>query len=191
MSEMTTSFAGATAGSADSHDAERIGPVQVLTCRADRVELRTPGELGLVQAIVGFVPIAWCGAAWLLCAREHLLAERLKGCVALSLMAAVSAILMASSLSTTWRFDGRRRWITRRSGAFAQRHNARRLAGLRVESTPPSAMSEPLLRMTLVDATGGEQFEVASWNRREVDRGQVDALAEAIRRAMGWSGDRV
>jgi hypothetical protein len=40
--------------------------------------------------------------------------------------------------------------------------------------------------MTLVDATGGEQFEIAVWNRREVDRTQVDALADAIRTAMGW-----
>jgi hypothetical protein len=189
MSEITTSSSPLGGGAfGDAGEARgRIGAVQVVTCRADRVELRAPGELGFVQALVGFVPIAWCAAAWMLCLREHTLAERLRGCVALSLMAGVSAILMMSSLGVAWRFDGRRRRITRRAGVFGATHNARRLAGLRVESTPPSALSEPLLRMTLVDATGAEQFEIATWNRREVDRGEVEALAEAIRRAMGWA----
>lgn len=168
---------------------ERVGPVQVLTCRDNRVELRTPGELGAMQAIVGLVPIAWCGAAWLLCLREHLLAERLNGCVALSIMAAISMILMTSSLGTTWRFDGRRRRLTRRRGLLGRTHNARRLAGLRVESTPPTALNEPRLRMILIDATGREEFEVATWNRREIDRAQVDALADAIRRTMRWSNE--
>jgi hypothetical protein len=40
--------------------------------------------------------------------------------------------------------------------------------------------------MTLVDATGQEQFEIAAWKRREIDRAHVDALAGAIRKAMGW-----
>jgi hypothetical protein len=62
--------------------------------------------------------------------------------------------------------------------------NARRLAGLKVEST--RRLSDVHLRMILVDATGQEQFEVATWNRREIDRAQVEALAGSVRRAMGW-----
>jgi len=55
--------------------------------------------------------------------------------VALTAIAVVSAALMNSSLGVIWRFDGRRLRITRRVGLFGRRHNARRLAGLRVEST--------------------------------------------------------
>ena len=165
---------------------DRIGHVHVAACRGRTIELRLSGELGIGRAIVGLVPIVWCAAAWMLCLREHVLAERLRGCVALSLMAAVSAILMASSLGAAWRFDGVRRRLTHRTGLFSKLHNARRLAGLKVETTRASAVSDVLLRMTLVDATGGEQFEIAVWNRREVDRTQVDALADAIRTAMGW-----
>jgi len=40
--------------------------------------------------------------------------------------------------------------------------------------------------MTLVDATGQEQFEISAWKRREIDRAQVDGLASAIRSAMKW-----
>jgi hypothetical protein len=166
------------------HDGESIGAVRVLNYDGRRVELRTPGELGLGRALVGLVPIVWCVAAWVLCLREHLLAERLRGCLALSLMAIVSLVLMVSSLGVVWRFDGRRRTMSRRVGLLGRTHNARRLAGLRVEST--RTLTDVELRMILVDATGQEQFEIATWNRREIDRGQVDALADAIRRTMGW-----
>jgi hypothetical protein len=166
---------------------DKVGPVHVVAARADRVELYLPGELGWGRAIVGLVPIVWCAAAWTLCLREGLLDQRIRGCVALSLMAAVSAVLMVSSLGTTWRFDGRRRTIARRAGLLARTHNARRLAGLKVETTRPSAIADPLLRMTLIDATGRDQFEIATWNRRETDRAHVDALADAIRTTMRWT----
>jgi hypothetical protein len=94
---------------------------------------------------------------------------------------------MASSLGVVWRFDGRRRTLTRRRGLTGRTYNARRLAGLQVESS--RTMSDVHLRMILIDGTGQEQFEIATWNRREIDRAQVDALASAIRRVMGWEGE--
>jgi len=163
---------------------EKIGHVQIASAGPNRIDLRIPGELGVGRTLVGLVPIVWCAAAWTLCLREHLLAERLRGCVALSLMAGVSAILMVSSMGLVWRFDGKRRWIARRVGLLAKTYNARRIAALRVESTRPSAVADVQLRITLVDATGVEQFEIATWNRREIDRAQVDALANAIRQVM-------
>jgi hypothetical protein len=165
---------------------EQIGAVHVIACTDRRVEFRAPGELGWGRALVGLVPIVWCAAAWTLCLRENLLAERLSGCLALSAMALASVGLMASSLGVTWRFDGRRRTMTRRGGLVGRTYNARRLAGVQLESS--RTMSDVHLRMILVDATGQEQFEVATWNRREIDRAQVDALAGAIRRTMGWEG---
>ena len=97
---------------------EKIGVVQVTQAARQRIDLRVPGELGFGRALVGLVPIVWCAAAWTLCLREHLLAERLHGCIALSLMAGVSAILMVSSLGVAWRVDWNRRQITRRVGLF-------------------------------------------------------------------------
>jgi hypothetical protein len=171
----------------DVRGGERIGPVQVLECRQNLVELRVPGELGVGRTLLGLVPIVWCAAAWTLALREHVLEQRLRECLVLSLMAAISAFLMVSSLGILWRFDGRRRRITRRVGLFARSINARRLAGLRIESTAPSPLTEVMLRMTLVDATGAERFEIAAWNRCEIDRGDVEALAAAIRRTMKWT----
>jgi len=178
--ESTTTAATLQAG-------EKIGPVQVAVCNARNIELRVPGELSWGPALVGLVPIVWCAAAWTLCLREHLLAERMRGCMALTLMAAVSALLMVSSLGVSWRFDGKRRRITRRVGLLGGTHNGRRIAGLRVDSTRPTAIGDVLLRMTLVDATGAEQFEIATWPRREIDRAQVETLAATIRATMGWS----
>src|SRR3954471_20366437 len=166
---------------------DKIGPVQVAVCNARNIELRVPGELSWGPALVGLVPIVWCAAAWTLCLREHLLAERMRGCMALTLMAAVSALLMVSSFGVSWRFDGKRRRITRRVGLLGSTHNGRRIAGLKVESTRPAAIGDVLLRMTLVDATGVEQFEIATWSRREIDRAQVESLAASIRTTMGWS----
>src|SRR4051795_12628658 len=102
---------------------DKIGPVQVAVCNARNIELRVPGELSWGPALVGLVPIVWCAAAWTLCLREHLLAERMRGCMALTLMAAVSALLMVSSLGVSWRFDGKRRRITRRVGLLGSTHN--------------------------------------------------------------------
>jgi hypothetical protein len=167
---------------------EKVGHVQIACAAAQRIDLRVPGELGIGRLLVGLVPIVWCAAAWTLCLREHLLGERLRGCLALSLMAAVSAMLMISSMGVVWRFDGKRRWISRRVGLLARGCNARRLAALRVESTRASAVADVQLRMVLVDATGVEQFEIATWTRREIDRAQVDALADSIREVMGLGG---
>ena len=166
---------------------ETVGRVVVLACKDQRVELKTPSELGWGRAMIGLVPILWCAAAWTMCLQEHLLSQRLGGCVALTIMAVVSAALMNSSLGAIWRFDGKRRRISRRFGLVGRSHNARRLAGLRVESTRVTANSDVHLRMTLVDGTGKEQFEIATWKRREIDRAQVDALAGAIRKTMSWT----
>lgn len=165
---------------------DKIGTLQVTVCRGQTVELRLPGELGFGRALIGLVPVVWCAAAWTLCLREHLLTQRMQGCLALSVMAMVSATLMASSIGSSWRFDGRRRLLTHRTGLFTKLHNARRLAGLKLETTRPSAVADTLLRMTLLDATGAEQFEIAAWRRREVDRTQVEALATAICTVMSW-----
>lgn len=169
------------------HGGDKIGAVQILACNDRQVELRTPGELGWGGAMVGLVPIIWCAAAWVMCLKEHLLQQRLGGCLALSAIALVSAFLMNASMATIWTFDRARRRITRRVGFIAFRHNARRLAGLKLESTRASALSDVHLRMTLVDATGEEEFEIADWKRREIDRAQVEALAAAIRRCMDWT----
>jgi hypothetical protein len=190
MSEMA--FAMASAGAADNSEAgapragERVGPLRVTACGRGQVELHVAGDLGVGRAIVGIVPIVWCLAAWTVCLREQLLAERLNGCMALTLMAAVSAALMASSLGTAWRFDGRRRRVRRRAGVLGGWLSPRRCAAVKVETSRASAGADVRLRLTLTDASGREQFEVASWPRRDVDRGQVEALAGTIRNLMGW-----
>jgi len=171
------------------HAGEHVGPVRIVACRDRRVELHMPGELGWGRALIGLVPVVWCAAAWTMCLRENLLAERMRGCVALSLMAGVSLILMCSSLGVHWTFDGKSLRILRRVGLLGRSHNARRIAALHVESTRASALADVQLRLTLLDATGGEQFEIATWSRREIDRAQVDALAATIRQTMGWPAD--
>lgn len=165
---------------------ERIGAVRILACRDHHVELKTPSELTWGGGLIGLVPIVWAAAAWTICLHEHLLQQRLGGCIALSAIALVAAGLMNSCLGVVWRFDGKQKRITRRVGLLGRKHNARRLAALKVESTRASSLGDVHLKMTLVDATGQEQFEIAAWKRREIDRAQVDALAGAIRKAMGW-----
>src|SRR5689334_7235108 len=83
---------------------EKIGPVRVVVCRDKHVELRTPSELSWGGATIGLVPIVWCLAAWTICLHEHVLRERLGGCVALTAIAMVSAVLMNSCLGVIWRF---------------------------------------------------------------------------------------
>ena len=166
---------------------DKIGPVRILVCKDKQIELKTPSELSWGGALIGLVPIVWCAAAWTICLREHLLSQRLGGCLALTAIAVVSAVLMNSCLGVIWRFDGRRLRISRRVGLLGRRHNARRLAGLKLESTRASALADVQLRMMLVNATGQEQFEIAAWKRREIDRAQVDALAAGIRHAMNWT----
>jgi ABC-type xylose transport system permease subunit len=110
----------------------------------------------------------------------------MNGCIGLTAMAVVSAALMASSLGTAWKFDGRRKRITRRVGLLGRNTNARKWAGLRVDSTKVSTFADVQLKMVLVDATGHPGLEITTWSRREIDRAQVDALATAIRQTMGW-----
>jgi hypothetical protein len=167
---------------------DRVGSVRVTACDANRLELSVAGDLGWGRAIVGLVPIVWCAAAWLICLRQQTLSERLYGCVALSVMAVVSGALMASSLAATWKFDVKRRRFGRSGGTglFTPWRLARHSAGVRVETTPSSTLNDVRLRLIVVDGKGREQLELIAWNRREIDRAQVDALADAIRVAMKW-----
>ena len=167
---------------------DRVGSVRVTACDANRLELSVAGDLGWGRAIVGLVPIVWCAAAWLICLRQQTLAQRLGGCVALTLMAVVSGALMVSSLAATWKFDARRRRFgcSGGTGLFTRWRLARHSAGVRVETTPSSTLNDVRLRLIVVDGKGREQVELIAWNRREIDRAQVDALAEAIGRTMKW-----
>lgn len=171
---------------AETDSVDRIGHVRVRTPNPTTIDVRLPGELGWGRALVGLVPIVWAAIAWALCWREGILGQRVQGCAALTAMASVSAALMLSSTGTLWRFDGRRKRISRRTGLLARSTNARRFAGLRVLSTSASAFADVQLKLVVVDATGRVALEIATWSRREIDRHQVDALAAMIRRGMAW-----
>lgn len=162
----------------------RIGPVRVTVCRDDCVELHTPGELGWGKAFLGLIPIVWAAAAWTVCLRDHLLDQRLKGCIALTLMSIVSAYLMISSLGIAWRFDAKRNRITRRQGLFARTLNPRAFTALRLDLTKVGKLSEVHLKLALIDSTNTPAREIARWNRRETDKTQVEALAGHIRQMM-------
>ena len=167
---------------------ERIGDVRLVTLSDNVVELRTPGNLGWGLGFVGAVPIVWCLLAWALCLKEGLLTERLPACLVLTVMAIVSVVLMISCLATDWRFDGRTQQIDWRVGTFVKRYNAGQIVGLKLDTSRVGVASfaDTMLFMHVVDAAGKTVLDVGEWNRREVDRAKVEALATAIRRVMGW-----
>jgi hypothetical protein len=165
---------------------KRVGPLRVVAREAAALTLNVAGDLGVGRGLVGAVPIVWCAAAWAICLRERLVGERLTGCVILTIMAAISAFLMTTSMGVTWRFDGRRRRVGRRAGVFGKSISPRCAAGVRVETARASALADTRLRLVVTDSFGREQFEVAAWRRCDVDRAQVDGLAAAIRGIMGW-----
>jgi hypothetical protein len=168
---------------------ERIGDVRVTALSKKLVELRTPGQLNGAVALLALVPIGWCALSWLTFFREGLDSARLPGCLVLSVMAIVSAVLIISSLGTDWQFDGRRNLVSHRVGPFPRTHDASRIAGLKIHSerTGVAQFAEQELVMDLVDSSGRPVLRIGQWNRREVDRAKVDALAGAIRNSMGWS----
>jgi hypothetical protein len=167
---------------------ERIGDVRLVTLSDNVVDLRTPGSLGWGLGLVGSVPIVWCLLAWALCLREGLISQRLPACLVLTVMAILSAVLMISCLATDWRFDGRTQQIDWRVGTFVKKYNAGQIVGLKLETTRVGVASfaDQRLFMHVVDAAGKTVLDVGEWNRREVDRAKVEALAAAIRRVMGW-----
>ena len=168
---------------------QRIGDVRIVALSDNAVELRTPGELGWGLGLVGAVPVVWCLLAWVLCVREGLLSERLPGCLVLTAIAIVSAVLMVSCLGIDWRFERRTKEITRRIGPFHNTHKASEVAGLRLEAhlVGVAPFVDQMLLMNVVDHDGKAVLEIEEWNRREVDRAKVDALASAIRKVMDWS----
>jgi hypothetical protein len=165
---------------------EKIGDVRILTARENLIELQLPAELGWGRALIGLVPVLWCALAWLMCLKEGFEHKRVQGCLTLSAIALAAVVVMLSSMGVVWRFDGRRKQITRRVSLWSKRHNARRFAGLSVEATPASAFADVHLNMGVVDATGKVVLDIAQWNRREIDRAKVDALCTELRRIMGW-----
>jgi hypothetical protein len=165
----------------------RIGPVRVTACDASRVEIRAPGDLGWGRAMIGLVPVAWCAAAWTICVRQGITDPRLRGCVALTIMAVASLALMRSSLGRAWRFDGRRkRFGAGIIGPFTRWRAARQVSALRLGTVAPSTLAGARLRMVLLDRYGRPSVELCAWPRRDVDRVQAEELAQAIRAAMGW-----
>jgi hypothetical protein len=167
---------------------ERIGDCRLVTLSDNVVELRTPGNLGWGLGLLGAAPIVWCLLAWALCLKEGLLSERLPACLVLTVMAIFSVVLMISCLATDWRFDGRTQQIDWRVGTFVKKYNAGQIVGLKLETTRVGVASfaDQRLFMHVVDAAGKTVLDVGEWNRREVDRVKVEALAAAIRKVMGW-----
>ena len=163
---------------------QRLSTAWVERPTPHQLSLKLPGDLNCGKALLGLVPMAWCAAAWTICLREGLWAQRWASCTILSALAAISVALLCGCAGTRWVFNFRRRMIHRRRGLFHKTFNGRALAGIRLRQAGTGSEAE--LELCLVSATGRVVCEVARWARRDVDRAGVESIAEEIALAMRW-----
>jgi hypothetical protein len=86
-----------------------------------------------------------------------------------------------------WRFDHKRKTITRRHWmrGMSREWNSKLVSGVRVMDLK-SRVRGDLARLALVNAGGDVVAEIGAWDKARVDLGQVQAVVGEIKKVMWW-----
>lgn len=102
-------------------------------------------------------------------------------------LTALYLIWLLRRSGVTWRFDHKRKTITRRHWlrGLSRRWNARNVTGVAV-GIARSPLGADVIQLSLLDAKGNVVTKLAQWDRRHVDLLQVQTVVGEIKKVMWW-----
>jgi hypothetical protein len=130
-----------------------------------------------------------CVGAWTREARGELSVTQVNECVALTAGTAIYALWAIRPLGVTWRFDHKRRQISRRHWlcGLTRRWSTDSVAGIRVARRAKAARGgRETVQVELIDNAGRVVAEVGHWDRARADLAQVETVTDEIRKVMWW-----
>ena len=144
---------------------------------------------GLVVLLVG------CLAAWMAEIREETGVGGVGGggaltarhCFILTGFAALYTLCALRQMGVVWRFDHKRKTITRRHWlrGMSRSWKSGQAVGLSIKQGR-SKLRGDIVRLGLIDAGGNVLAEVGRWRPAAVDRSQVQLVISQINQVMWW-----
>jgi hypothetical protein len=102
-------------------------------------------------------------------------------------MAMLYAMFGIRQMGVVWRFDHKRKTITRRHWmrGMSREWDSKHVAGVRLLDAKSRLRGETA-RLALVNATGDYVAEIGHWDKSRVDINQVQAVVGEIKKVMWW-----
>ncbi len=166
------------------------GGLDVVFGGVEVYEVRASGAVGLRKLLVaaGLVLLAGlAAAAWLRGGRGEMTTLQIRQGIVMSGLAGLYAIWALRQVGVVWRFDHRRKTITRRHWlrGLSRSWKSGDVSGLRLLDTK-SKLGGTVVQLGLFNATGKLVAEVGSWEKGQVDISQVELVVAEIKKVMWW-----
>jgi len=126
-------------------------------------------------------------AAWLRGGRGEMTTLQIRQGIIMTGLAGLYGIWALRQVGVVWRFDHKRKTITRRHwlAGLSRNWKAGDVSGLRLLDTK-SKLGGDVVQLGLVNATGKVLAEVGCWEKGEVDVSQVEGVVAEIKKVMWW-----
>jgi hypothetical protein len=142
---------------------------------------------------------AWCGVAGLVLltislwtrddggSANDMSTAQLQQAFLATCVTVLSTIFTIRRTGVVWRFDHRRKTITRRHWlrGLSRRWPTRKVAGVAVVEDR-SRLGTPVVQLRLFDPAGKVVAQLGGWDHRRVDLAQVQSVVGEIKRVMWW-----
>jgi hypothetical protein len=159
-----------------------FGGVEVFEVRARELGWRKAAVAAGLAALV-----LLCAGAWTRATRGTMSADHVRQCFVVTGLTALYLIWAARQVGVVWRFDHKRRTITRRHWLRGMSRNWKsgQVVGAKLLNGKARLGGETV-QLGLIDATGKMVAEVGCWDRSQVDLAQVEAVVGEIKKVMWW-----
>jgi hypothetical protein len=126
-------------------------------------------------------------AAWLRGGRGEMTTLQIRQGIIMSGLAGLYAIWALRQVGVVWRFDHKRKTITRRHWLRGLSRNWKSgdVSGLRLLDAK-GKLGGTVVQLGLVNATGKVLAEVGCWEKEQVDLPQVELVVAEIKKVMWW-----
>jgi hypothetical protein len=124
---------------------------------------------------------------WTQSTRHNAASAHLQQALIITALTALYAIRLLRRTAVVWRFDHKRKTITRRHWlrGMSRRWDARKVAGVALLNHH-DRLSGPVVQLGMVDQKGNLVARLGRWELRQVDLPQVQAIVSEIRKVMWW-----
>jgi hypothetical protein len=171
-------------------ESQAAAGLNVLFGGVEVFEVRTFAALGWKKILIAagmILLVALAVAAWVRGGGEEITLLHVRQGVVMTGLAALYGIWVLRQVGVVWRFDHKRKTITRRHWLRGLSRNWKSgdVTGLRILNGK-SRLGVEVVQLGLVNRAGELVAEVGSWDKAQVDVSQVELVVGEIKKVMWW-----
>lgn len=165
------------------------GGLQVVFGGVEVFEIRAK-DLGWRKTLVAaglFMATIACAGVWVNASRGEITPEQFRQCAIVTGIATLYAMWALRQFGVVWRFDHKRKTITRKHWlrGLSRNWKSGQVAGVAVLDGKRRTGLQTV-QLALVDAEGRPVAEVGAWETAKLDLPQVQAVVAEIKKVMWW-----